>query len=149
MVVGDFLSPADVLIDVEPANKARLLKELADRAASALGLSGGAIAADLLKREALGSTGVGGGVAIPHARLAGVSRPYAIAVRLKRPINFEAVDDQPVDVVFLLLLPDLAGGDQLNALACVARALRDPQVLQSVRTATDSKGLFRALTGPP
>jgi PTS system nitrogen regulatory IIA component len=148
MVVGDFLSPADAFIDVEAPNKNRLLKELSDRAASALGLSGGAIATHLLKREALGSTGVGGGVAIPHARLAGVARPYAIVARLKQPIDFAAVDDQPVDVVFLLLLPATTEGDQINALACVARALRDRQVLQSVRSATDGKALFTAITAP-
>jgi K+-transporting ATPase KdpF subunit len=99
-------------------------------------------------REELGSTGVGNGVALPHARLVGLKTPFSLFARLRRAIDFEAIDDQPVDLVFLLLLPESENGEQLNALACAARALRDPEVLKQIRGAADPDALFRAIVGP-
>jgi nitrogen PTS system EIIA component len=87
-------------------------------------------------------------VALPHARLAGLKAPFGLFARLRRAFDFEAIDDQPVDVVFLLLLPESADGEQLNALACVARVLRNPEVLTRVRDAADLDALFRAITEP-
>jgi PTS system nitrogen regulatory IIA component len=99
----------------------------------------------LVKREALGSTGMGGGMAIPHARLAGLSKPFGLLARLDQGIDFDAVDGEPVDIVFLLLLPEASDAD-INALACVARKLRDTQVLAAVRRAKDARGIFAQIT---
>ena len=89
---------------------------------------------------------MGNGVALPHARLAELKAPFGLLARLRRPIDFEAVDDQPVDIVFLLLLPEAANSEQLNALACVARALRNPETLQRIRLAANRETLFRVIT---
>jgi PTS system nitrogen regulatory IIA component len=148
MKITDFLSPADVMLDVKSANKCELLRLLSTRAAAGSGLDVGEVVTLILKREELGSTGVGNGVALPHARLAGLKAPFSLFVRLRRRIDFEAIDDQPVDIVFLLLLPESDNGEQLNALACAARALRDPEVLKQIRSAADPDSLFRALTEP-
>ena len=100
---------------------------------------------EIKKRESLGSTGVGNGVALPHARLAGLKAPFALLARLRNAIDFEAIDDEPVDIVVLLLLPETANGEQLNALACVARALRSPETLKQIREAADQDAAFRAI----
>jgi PTS system nitrogen regulatory IIA component len=100
----------------------------------------------LLKREQLGSTGMGNGFAIPHACVAGVQVPFGMLARLKEPIDFEAVDEQPVDLIFLLLLPEPSQPQQLNVLASVARRLRDPKVLQSLRTAKDARAIYQRMT---
>src|ERR1700745_758984 len=126
MEIKEFLLPADTLIKAHGTDKTRLLQELAARAAAALNLDAKLISVELLKREQLGSTGTGGGVAIPHARLAELTKPFGMLMRLAQPIQFDAIDDKPVDLVFLLLLPAGSAGDQLNALATVARRLRDP-----------------------
>jgi PTS system nitrogen regulatory IIA component len=148
MKISDFLSPANVMLDVKPANKGELLRLLSTRAAAGAGLDADEVVTLILKREELGSTGVGNGVALPHARLAGLKAPFSLFARLRRAIDFEAIDDQPVDIVFLLLLPESANGEQLNALACAARALRDPATLSRVRSAADPDSLFRAVTEP-
>jgi len=100
------------------------------------------IASALLKREELGSTGTGGGIAIPHARIPGLDRPFGILVRLKQSIDFDAIDDQPVDLLFMLLLPVVSNKEQLNALASVARMLRNTESVRSLRRARDSADLF-------
>ena len=146
MDIRDFLSPSCTTIGVRASDKTRLLRDLGQRAATMLGLSAEDVTAALLQREALGSTGTGGGVAVPHARLQGVAKPFGTLVRLDKAIDFAAIDDQKVDVVFLLLLPAQAQGDQLNALAAVARTLRDPQTAKRVRAAPDDAALYRAMT---
>ena len=146
MKVSDFLSSADVTIDVAFADKPKLLDELARRAAPVVNLQPALILAELQKREQLGSTGMGGGVAIPHARIHQLQRPFGMLVRLKKPIEFDAVDGKPVDTVALLLLPDLAGGDRLGALACIARKFRDPATMAAVRRARDGAEIYRSLT---
>src|SRR6201982_790537 len=123
MEIKEFLLPADTLIKAHGTDKTRLLQELAARAAAALNLDAKLISVELLKRENLGSTGTGGGVAIPHARLPDLKKPFGILVRLRHPIDFEAIDGKPVDVIFLLLLPAQSQGDSLNALASIARRL--------------------------
>jgi nitrogen PTS system EIIA component len=145
MEIDHFLRPADVMIDVRAADKARLLGDLARRAAARLGLDPDAVSAALLQREELGSTGTGGGIALPHARLAEVKKPFALLARLAKAIDFDAIDGGPVDVVCLLLLPANAQGEQLNALACAARALRDPAAVSGVRRAADAVALYDAL----
>jgi PTS system nitrogen regulatory IIA component len=92
---------------------------------------------------------MGEGIAIPHARLAEVTSPFGILARLKKPIDFQSVDDEPVDLVFLLLLPSSSKGEQLNALACVARRLRDPSTLQALRDARDGQALYRGMIREP
>jgi nitrogen PTS system EIIA component len=146
MTIKDFLSASDVALDVRANDKTGLLRELAARAASALDLSEDAVATEIEKRDELGSTGIGGGVSIPHARFREVKKPFGLLVRLKQPVEFDAVDGRPVDIVFLLLLPASAQLDQLNALAAVARKLRDREVLRKLRTATSGTELYRAVT---
>jgi nitrogen PTS system EIIA component len=145
MNIGDFLSAADVAIDVRAADKASLLKELAGRAAAAVNLPPEMVVAEIEKRDDLGSTGIGRGVAIPHARLRAIKRPFALLARLKSPIEFDTVDALPVDLVFLLLLPAASQLDQLNALAAVARKSRDTEVLGRMRTAASTTELYRAV----
>lgn len=146
MKIEDFLSASDVAIDVRASDKAGLLKELAARAASALHLSADSVANEIEKRDELGSTGIGAGVSIPHARFREVKKPFGLLVRLKQAIEFDAIDGQPVDIVFLLLLPATSQLDQLNALAAVARKLRDREVLRKLRSATSEVELYRAVT---
>jgi PTS system nitrogen regulatory IIA component len=146
MDIKSFLSPADVLMDITAPDKARLLQKLAARAASASNLPADRILRELSAREKLGSTGTGSGIAIPHARIEGIKKPFGILARLKRPIDFNAIDDQPVDLVFLLLLPTAPAGEQLNALASVARRLRNPEILHSLRNAANSSDLFGAMS---
>lgn len=145
MKIKDFLSPSNVALDVQAADKASLLKELAARAASALNLPADAVAAEIERRDELGSTGLGGGISIPHARFRQLNRPFGLLARLRQPIEFYAVDGRPVDLVFLLLLPASSQLDQLNALAAVARRLRDADVLRNLREATSSTELYRAV----
>jgi PTS system nitrogen regulatory IIA component len=146
MKIREILSPSDVAIDVRARDKASLLKELAARAAAALNLQADAVASEIEKRDELGSTGLGGGISIPHARFREVKKPFGLLVRLSQPIEFEAIDGQPVDVIFLLLLPAASQLDQLNALAAVARKLRDADVLRKLRAANSSAELYRAVT---
>jgi nitrogen PTS system EIIA component len=146
MKVSDFLSAADVTIDAAFADKRKLLEELARRAAPRVDLDPLLILAELEKREELGSTGMGGGVAVPHARFHQLRKPFGMLVRLKKPIEFDAVDGKPVDTIALLLLPDARQGEQLGALACIARKLRDPLVMKALRKARDGAEIYRSLT---
>ena len=145
MDIKDFLTPSDVFVGIRSSDKIRLLEDLCHRAASILKVDSDKITADILKREELGSTGLGGGVAIPHARIADVKRPFGLLARLKSAIEFDAIDRQPVDLVFLLLLPTAPAGEQLNALALVARTLRDADTTRNARRAADPSGLYAAV----
>jgi nitrogen PTS system EIIA component len=145
MEIADLLSPTDVMIDVRASNKRLLLQELAAKAAASLGLGGDLVAFCLLKREELGSTGIGRGVAIPHARLPDLPRPYGLLAKLKHPIEFDAIDGQPVDIVFVLLLPAAEESGQLGALALVARTLRPRENLVRLRGARNSSELYSAI----
>jgi PTS system nitrogen regulatory IIA component len=145
MNIRDFLSPNDVTIDVALANKQKLLVDLANKAGSRLRSPPDNIFTELSKREELGSTGVGDGVAIPHARFSQVDKPFGMLLRLRQPIEFDSLDGKPIDIVFLLLLPESVKGEQLSALACVARKLRKPAVTAALRKATDAAETFRLL----
>jgi PTS system nitrogen regulatory IIA component len=145
MNIQDFLSRNDVAIDVVPASKQKLLLKLANKAGSRLRLQPDNIFTELSKREELGSTGLGDGVAIPHARFSQIDKPFGMLLRLRQPIDFDALDGNPVDIVFLLLLPESAKGEQLSALACVARKLRNPAVTAALRKARDAKQTFQLL----
>jgi PTS system nitrogen regulatory IIA component len=145
MKIPDLLSPADVMIDVRTSDKNRLLRELAAKAASSLNLHVDQVAPLLLKREDLGSTGIGRGVAIPHARLPELHRPFGLLAKLNQPIEFDAIDGQAVDLVFLLLLPAAAENAQLSALALVARTLRPSEVLVRLRRAKTVSEVYSAV----
>lgn len=145
MQIGDFLSPGNVVLDFRAADKHELLQQLSTQAAAGAGLDGNEVVTKLMKREELGSTGVGNGVALPHARIPGLKAPFGLLARLRQAIDFDAIDDQPVDIVFLLLLPETENGEQLNALACAARALRDSESLCSIRKSPDRETVYQAI----
>ena len=145
MQIKDFLTTSNVVIDVPASGKAALLSDLARRAAAALKLDSDAVANAVGKRDELGSTGIGGGVAIPHARLREIKKPFGLLARLKNPIDFAAIDGGPVDIVFLMLLPAASQLDQLNSLAAAARKLRDGDLLNKLRKATTAAELYRTI----
>ena len=145
MQIKDFLTSSNVVIDVPASSKAALLGDLARRAAAELKLDADAVANAVGKRDELGSTGIGSGVAIPHARLREIKKPFGLLARLKNPIDFAAIDGGPVDIVFLMLLPAASQLDQLNTLAAAARKLRDRGVLNRLRKATTSAELYAAI----
>jgi PTS system nitrogen regulatory IIA component len=146
MQIRDFLAPTDAVIDVRTSEKTALLQDLANRIAPPLNSPSTILASALLKREALGSTGTGNGVAIPHARLPNIKRPFGFFVRLDKAIDFDAIDGRPVDLVFALLLPDLTNGEHLNALACVARKLRETKTLARLRSAESDMQFYLVIT---
>jgi len=146
MKIPEFLSVNNVMLNVAAADKRKLLLELSRKAGSMLDVLPERVFSELSKREELGSTGMGGGVAIPHARFHQVTKPFGMLVRLRKPLDFDAVDGQPVDIVFLLLLPEAAAqGDQLDALASIARKLRNPAIAAALGTARDSTEMYRTL----
>jgi len=147
LAVSDLIGPGDVLLDLRAADKARALAGLAGHAADVLGLDVAAILAPLVAREGLGSTGLGQGVALPHARIEGLQRAHGLIARLERAVAFGAIDDRPVDIIALLLLPTGAGNEQLAALACVSRRLRDPDAVGRMRAAGSGADLHGALVG--
>jgi len=145
MKISDLLSPTDVMIDGRTSSKALLLQELAAKAAGSLGLPVDRVASYLLKREELGSTGIGKGIAIPHARLPDLRRPHGLLAKLKQPIEFDAIDGQPVDILFVLLLPVAAENEAIGALALVARTLRSAENLARLRAAKSASELYSAI----
>jgi nitrogen PTS system EIIA component len=146
MEIREFLSPDNALVNIRAADKAEILRVLAGRAAVALNLPPEETLRVIVTREQLGSTGTGAGIAIPHARMAALSKPFGILARLSNGIDFDAIDGKPVDLIFLLLLPAAADKDQLSALASVARMLRNPNSMRSLRGARTGEDLYRAMT---
>ncbi len=142
MDLSDLISPDAVLPAVKANSKKQAIQELAAKGAALTGLDERTILDTLLQRERLGSTGVGGGIAIPHGKLKGLDRIHGAFARLAKPIDFESLDDQPVDLMFLLLAPENAGADHLKALARIARAMREPGVAQRLRGAADENALY-------
>ncbi|HEY0442557.1 MAG TPA: PTS IIA-like nitrogen regulatory protein PtsN [Xanthobacteraceae bacterium] len=149
MPIDDLLTPAAVIPALKVNNKKQALQELSAKAAGLSGQSERAILDVLMQREKLGSTAVGGGVAIPHGKLPKLENLVGLFARLARPIDFEALDGQQVDLIFLLLAPEGAGADHLKALARVARLLRDPDVGRKLRDSLDAEALFAVLTLAP
>jgi len=146
MEIDDLIAPERVIPGLKVAGKKQALQELARIAAESIGLHERAVYEILLERERLGSTGVGNGVAIPHGKLPGLKRLYGFFARLASPIDFEAVDDQPVDLVFLLLAPETAGADHLKALARISRLLRDKETCEKLRGSDTADALYALLT---
>lgn len=144
--ISTFLDKRDVLAGLRVSSKKQLLSELAEKASDALELDARMIFDTLLQRERLGSTGVGHGIAIPHGKLHEIKTIFGLVAKLDKPIGFEAVDDAPVDIVFLLLAPETAGADHLKALARISRLARDADTLEKIRVETTSAGIYRILT---
>ena len=144
MEMIELIKPEQVLI-LRAGNKTQLLQELVRRAAKALGFEVQAILDPVMAREALGSTGVGEGIAIPHAKIPGLEHFFALFARLEKPIEFDAVDGQPVDLMVLLLIPEKADKEHMTALACVARRLRDPKIARQLRAISEPQALYDVL----
>jgi PTS system nitrogen regulatory IIA component len=145
--LSDILAADAVDADLNVANKKALFQQLAGAAARRTGLGTKEVVTALNERERLGSTGFGGGVAIPHGKIEGLPRVYGYFARLIGPIEFQAVDNLPVDLVFLLLSPPDAGADHLKALARVSRVLRDRQTLAKLRGARSRDAIYALLSG--
>ena len=136
------LGPDAVLASVKASGKKALVAELASRAAALYRLDERRLFDRLLERERLGSTGIGSGIAIPHGRMAGLDKPRGLFARLANPVDFDAIDDRPVDIVFLLVAPAGAGADHLKALARVSRLLRDRSLVEKLRATESAEALF-------
>lgn len=149
MDIADLISPSSIISNLRATSKKQALQELAKRAAELTGMHERAVFDVLLERERLGTTGVGNGIAIPHGKLPNLERLYGLFARLERPINFESIDEQPVDLIFLLLAPESAGADHLKALARVSRLLRDKSVCEKLRGTDSAEGLYALLTESP
>jgi PTS system nitrogen regulatory IIA component len=149
MPTSDLVSPNAIIPALKVNGKKQALQEIAVKAAALTGQSERAILEILLQREKLGSTGVGNGVAIPHGKLPKLNNVFGLFARLERAVDFEALDGQPVDLVFLLLAPETAGADHLKALARVARLLRDPAVAHKLRESRDAEAIYAVLALPP
>ena len=148
MPLADLVAPNAVVPSLRVSSKKQALQELAAKAAELSGQSERLIFEILLQRERLGSTGVGNGIAIPHGKLPKLSKLFGLFARLERPVDFEALDGQPVDLVFLLLAPEGAGADHLKALARVARLLRDAEIARKLRQSRDAEALYAVLAMP-
>jgi PTS system nitrogen regulatory IIA component len=148
MELGDLIAREAVIPSLKAGTKKQALQELASRAASLAGLRVQEVYETLLQRERLGSTGVGRGIAIPHGRLPSLENIFCMFARLENAIPFEAPDEEPVDLIFLLLAPEHAGADHLKALARISRLLREPQSLERLRAAPDRATLYSVLTEP-
>jgi nitrogen PTS system EIIA component len=149
MPLTDLLTPQAVMPALKVNSKKQALQELAARAAALCGRSEREVLDVLAQRERLGSTGIGNGIAIPHGKLPKLERLFGVFARLDRPVDFEALDGQPVDLLFLLLAPEAAGADHLKALARVARLLRDAEVARKLRESRDAEAIYAVLTAGP
>jgi PTS system nitrogen regulatory IIA component len=148
MPLTDIVAQNAIIPALKVNNKKQAIQELAARAAQLTGQDEKQILEVLLQREKLGSTAVGNGVAIPHGKLPKLARLFGLFARLERPINFEALDGQPVDLIFLLLAPEGAGADHLKALARIARLLREPDTTRKLRDLDNAEAIYTILTLP-
>jgi nitrogen PTS system EIIA component len=148
MPLSDILAPHAVLPALRVSSKKQLLQDAAAKAAELCGQSELTIFQTLQQREKLGSTGVGNGIAIPHGKLPKLDKLVGLFARLETPIDFEALDGKPVDLVFVLLAPESAGADHLRALARVSRLLRDGEVARRLRASRNADDLYSVLSIP-
>ena len=146
MALSTLLTPDSVLAGLKVNGKKQLLQEIAELAARQTGISERVVFDTLLQRERLGSTGIGQGIAIPHGAITGLPELTGLFARLTKPIDFEAMDGEPVDLVFVLLAPEGAGADHLQALARVARFFRNPGAVQTLRQTDEAAALYAVLT---
>ncbi|MGE0037201.1 MAG: PTS IIA-like nitrogen regulatory protein PtsN [Xanthobacteraceae bacterium] len=148
MLLTDLVATNAIIPALKVTSKKQVLAELAVKAAELSGQNERAILEILQQREKLGSTGVGNGIAIPHGKLPKLGKLFGLFARLERPVDFEALDGQPVDLVFLLLAEEGAGADHLKALARVARLLRDADIARKLRDSRDAEALYAVLAMP-
>jgi PTS system nitrogen regulatory IIA component len=148
MDLRDLLTPEGIIPSLKAKHKKQALQELSQHAARLTGLEAREIYDTLLQRERLGSTGLGRGIAIPHVKFRALSQIVCVFARLEEPIEFESIDNEPVDLIFLLLAPEHASGDHLKALARISRLLRDPQALERLRASKERAAIYAALTAP-
>src|SRR5213082_699899 len=149
MLLTDLVAPDAIVPALKVNSKKQILQELAAKAAELCGQNERGILETLQQREKLGSTGVGNGIAIPHGKLAKLDKLFGLFARLERPVDFESLDGQPVDLIFLLLAPEAAGADHLKALARVARLLREADTVARLRESRDADALYAVLAMPP
>ncbi|RUM96533.1 PTS IIA-like nitrogen-regulatory protein PtsN [Pseudaminobacter arsenicus] len=145
MDLSDLIEVKAIMPALKANSKKQLLQLLAERAAAVTGIPEREVFDIILQRERLGSTGVGNGIAIPHGKLSGINRITGVFARLEVPVEFEALDDQPVDLVFLLLAPEGAGADHLKALSRIARVLRDADTVTKIRGTRDAAAIHALL----
>ncbi len=145
MEIADLLRPEQVIAHLRATSKKQALQDLARRAAQTAGQNERVIFDVLMERERLGTTGVGNGIAIPHGKLPNLDRLHGLFARLDHPIDFDAIDERPVDLIFLLLAPESAGADHLKALARVSRLLRDKAACEKLRGTDDQEALYALL----
>ena len=141
MDLGDLIKPDGVIASLKAKSKKQVLHDLSQKAGELTGLDDRVIFETLLQRERLGSTGLGRGIAIPHGKPAGLARITCLFARLETPIDFDATDGEPVELVFLLLAPEDAGADHLKALARISRLLRDPLAIEKLKGSRDRAAL--------
>ncbi len=146
MEINDLISLDGIVANLRATSKKQALQDLARRAADVTGEPERAIFEVLIERERLGTTGVGNGIAIPHGKLPGLDKLHGLFARLDTPINFDAIDEQPVDLICLLLAPESAGADHLKALARVSRLLRDRSICDKLRGSDTAEAIFALLT---
>ena len=146
MEINDLISSETVVANLHATSKKQLLQELSRRAADVTGEHERAIFDVLMERERIGTTGVGSGIAIPHGKLQSLEKLHGLFARLDQPVDFQAIDERPVDLIFLLLAPESAGADHLKALARVSRVLRDGKVCEKLRGTDTPDALFAILT---
>lgn len=142
----DLITPQAILPNLKAGSKKQALQDMARKAAELTGQHERAIFDVLLERERLGTTGVGHGIAIPHGKLPSLDRVWGVFARLERPIDYDAIDEQPVDLIFLLLAPEQAGADHLKALARVSRLLRDQSMCEKLRGSDSADAIYALLT---
>jgi len=148
MELTELISSDSIVAALKVGSKKQALQELSKIAETITGVSSRDIFGTVLQRERLGSTGVGQGIAIPHGKLDELDRLFAIFARLETPISFDAMDDQPVDLIFMLLAPESAGADHLKALARISRTLRDPSITKKLRESDSTAAIYSILTQP-
>jgi nitrogen PTS system EIIA component len=149
MPLTDLVAPNAVIPALKVNSKKQVIQELATKAAKLTDQNERSVFETLLQREKLGSTGIGNGIALPHGKLPKLEKLFGLFARLERPVDFDALDGQPVDLVFLLLAPEAAGADHLKALARVARLLRDRDISRKLRESRDAEALYAVLTLSP
>lgn len=149
MDLQELISPENIITSLECGSKKQLLQEVAKLSAERCSLDPRQVFDVLLERERLGSTGVGNGIAIPHGKIAELDSIYGMFVRLSAPLDFESNDEQPVDIVFLLLAPEGAGAEHLKALSRVSRLFRDGECVDKLRDASDASSIYTLLGEQP
>ena len=146
MEISDMISQDGVIANLRVTSKKQALQELSKKAATLTGQPERTIFEVLVERERLGTTGVGNGIAIPHGKLPGLDQLHGLFARLEKPVDFEAIDDEPVDLICLLLAPETAGADHLKALARVSRLLRDSAICEKLRGTDKADAVYALLT---